>query len=265
MLTRTRCVVLKEIKFRDQSKICSLYTRDFGRISVILKGARNPKNRLSGLFSSGNLLEVVIYKKNNRDIQVVSEARIIQSPMTAEPSIERFTAVYRVIETVKHFTGIEEKNTPVFDLLARTLETLCLPCRNADAAAAWFLLRLVSDMGFEPSIEHCVNSGRPIMPVLQDGSVDTLYLIHDPGGVALNRKNASRESAWQHLPAEVYLLMRSLAAIDIRSVDELDAPPDTSRHLCDILQNYCSVHSDQQTPGKNRKIIGQILDRDRTV
>lgn len=259
MLTKTRSVVLKEIKFRDQSKICSLYTRDFGRISAILKGARNPKSRLSGLFSTGNLLEVVLYKKSNRDIQLVSEARIIHSPMAAEPSIERFSAVYRLIETVKNITGNEEKNVRLFDIFALTLEKICRPCRNIDAVVAWFIVRLISDMGFEPSIEHCVATGRAILPALHEGSVSNLYLIYDPGGVALPRTTAPAEQAGQHLPVPVYLLMRTLADIDIRLIDNLDIPAEESRQLCDILQNYCSMHSGYQTSGKNRRIISQIL------
>ena len=259
MLTKTRSVVLKEVKFRDQSKICSLYTRDFGLISVILKGGRNPKSRLSGLFSTGNLLEVVLYKRNNRDIQLVSEARIIRSPMTAKPSIERFSAVYQLIETLKNTTGNEEKNVRLFDLFAATLETLCLPCRNAGAAVAWFMLRLISDMGFEPSIERCVTTGKLIMPMIQNGSVSELYLVYDPGGVTLPGDAVTAGQSGQLLTVPIYLLMRTLTGIDIRSIENLDIPAEESRQLCDILQNYCSIHSDYQPSSKKRKIIRQIL------
>ena len=59
MIVKTRAVILREIKYRDQSKICSIYTRDFGKMSVIIKGARNPKNRLSSLFNAGNVVDLV--------------------------------------------------------------------------------------------------------------------------------------------------------------------------------------------------------------
>lgn len=259
MLTKTRGLVLKEIKFRDTSTICTLYTRDFGRISVILKGGRNPKSRLSGLFNTGNLLEVVLYKGNNRNLHLVSEARILKSPMTAEPDMERFGAIYRLIETVRNTTGNEEKNVHLFDVLALTVEHLCTPCRNADAAVAWFLLRLISNMGFEPSLEYCVVTGRRIMEALEEKPDITLYLVYDPGGVSLQGAAYHSPLSRQPLPVPVYLLMRSLADIDIRSIDVLEIPSGESRLLCDILQNYCSVHSEQQTTGKNRKIISQLI------
>lgn len=259
MLTKTLGVVLKEIKFRDSSTICTLYTRDFGRISVILKAGRNPKSRLSCMFSTGNLLETVLYKGNNRNLHLVSEARIIWSPMTAEPSMERFSAIYRLIETVRSTTENEEKNVRLFDALALTTEKLCSQCRNPDAAVAWFILRLISNMGFEPSIEHCVVTGNRIMAVLEEKPTSALYLAYDPGGVALQRTTFHSQQPGQLLPVNVYLLMRTLSGIDIRSIDDLDISLDESCRLCDILQNYCSVHSDYHPPAKNRKVINQLL------
>ena len=259
MLTKTRGLVLREIKFRDTSAVCALYTRDFGRVSVILKGGRNPKSRFSGLFSTGNLLEVVLYKGNNRNLFPVREARIIKSPMTPEPDMERFSAIYRLIDIVRNTTGNEEKNVHLFDVLARTIEMLCKPCRNTDTAVAWFLLRLVSNTGFEPSIEYCVLTGSRIMSVLEEKPESSLYLVYDPGGVALQSKAVLSRQAGQPLPGSVYLLMSTIAGIGVESIDNIEISPGDSRMLCDILQNYCSMHSDYQTPGKNRKIISQLL------
>jgi len=259
VLTKTRAVVLKEVKFREQSKICSLYTRDFGRISVILKGGRSLKSRLSGLFSTGNLLEIILYNRSNRDLQLVSEARIIKSPMTAEPSMERFSAIYRLIETLKISTGHEEKSIRLFTALDRTLERLCAPCRNADAAVAWFILKLISESGFEPSIEQCVTTGKSILPMVQEGAVDDLYLTYDPGGVSLPVHASQKGASGQCLPVPVYLLMRTLNEMDIRSIDEIDIPADKSRLLCDILQNYCSLHNNHTPSSKNRRIISRML------
>jgi DNA repair protein RecO (recombination protein O) len=262
VLTKTRAFVLKEIKFRDTSTICTLYTREFGRLSVILKGGRNPKSKLSGLFSTGNLLEVVLYKGNNRNLHLVSEARIIRSPMTAEPDMERFSAIYRIIETIRNTTGNEEKNIRLFDALARTIVSLCNTCQNTDAVVAWFLLRLISNMGFEPSIEHCVMTGDRIMATLEKRPDSVLYLFYDPGGVALEPPTIHLRQAGQPLPIPVYLLMHALANTDILSVSDLDVLPEESQQLCDILQNYCSMHSDNQPPVKSRKIISQIRSKE---
>ncbi len=261
MLVKTRGVVLKEVKFRDHSSICALYTRDFGRISVILKGGRTLKSRFSGVINTGTLLEVVLYNKSNRNIRLVSDARIIRSPMTAEPSLERFSAIYRLLETLTNTTAHEEKNIRLFDLLSRTLEKLCTSCRNPDAAVAWFLFRLIADMGFEPSLERCVITGRPVMPLIQEGKVGHLHLLYDPGGVAVPRTSGDPKRAGQLLPVRLYLLMRMLNSIDLGAVDEDRISAEESRELCDILQNYCLTHSDSRLSKKKQKILSQLLLR----
>ncbi|MEI6639879.1 MAG: recombination protein O N-terminal domain-containing protein, partial [Chlorobium sp.] len=81
MIVKTRSVILRETRYRDQSKICLLYTREFGKMSVIVKGARNPKNRLSSLFSPGNVVDIVLYKRDGREIQLVSDGNLVFSPM----------------------------------------------------------------------------------------------------------------------------------------------------------------------------------------
>ena len=124
MIVKTRAVILRETKYRDQSKICSVYTREFGKISVIIKGARNPKNKLSGLFSAGNVVDLVLYKKNSRDIQLVSDGNLILSPMVPAPDLDRFAVLYRIIDLVKQTTEHDEKNLSLFTLLAGTLEKL---------------------------------------------------------------------------------------------------------------------------------------------
>lgn len=259
VLAKTQGVVLRETKFRDQSKICSLYTRDFGRISVILKGGRNPKNRLSGIFSTGNLLEIVIYRKEHRDIQLVSEARIVHSPMAAEPDLERYSALYQLIETVKSTTGGEERNTRLFDALAATIERLCAPAGDGDILLAWFMLRLIAALGFEPSLDRCVLTGREILPLAREGALDRLFLLYEPGGVAVAPKGAASGTDRQLLPLPAYLLMTALRDIDIRSIDNLEPSGNTGKQLCDILQNYCARHGEHEPRPKNRAVITQIL------
>ncbi len=259
MLAKTLGIVLRETRYRDQSKICALYTRDFGRLSVILKGGRNPKNRLSGIFSTGNLLEVVFYRKEHRDIQLASEGRIIRSPMSAEPSLDRFSAVYRLIDIVRHATGHEGRNVRLFDTLAGTLEKLCSPCRDFDIVLSWFLLRLIADLGFEPSLDRCPVTGRSIMPLVRTGAAGNLALLYEPGGVAIAEKAPAAGADRQPLPVPAYLLMTALRDIDIRAIDNLEPSGATGKQLCDILQNYFARHSEHEPRGKNRRILSQIL------
>ena len=45
-ILKTEAIVLGKMDFSDTSIITNLFTRDFGKFSLILKGGRNPKNRI---------------------------------------------------------------------------------------------------------------------------------------------------------------------------------------------------------------------------
>jgi DNA repair protein RecO (recombination protein O) len=259
VIVKTRAVILREIKYRDQSKICSIYTREFGKMSVIIKGARNPKNRLSGLFSAGNVVDLVLYKKSSRDIQLVSDGNLVLSPMVPEPDLERFAILYRIIDFVRHTTQNDEKNLPLFTLLAGTLEQLYHSNVNFQQLYAWFLLRFVSVLGFQPSLRTCVFSGEELLPAVKALNLTELYFVMNPGGLALPAAAGASMAKKQLIPVRLAMLMRALAATRLPSGDSIKADPIEIETLWNLLQEYCSLHLEHARGRKNLNIVSQIL------
>jgi DNA repair protein RecO (recombination protein O) len=259
VIVKTRAVILRETKFRDQSKICSIYTRDFGKMSVIIKGARNPKNRLSGLFSAGNVVDLVLYKKSSRDIQLVSDGNLVLSPMVPAPDMERFAILYRIIDFVRHTTENDEKNLPLFTLLAGTLEQLYHADGNFPELYAWFLLRFVSVLGFQPSLEKCVFSGEELMPAVKRLKLTELYFVMNPGGLALPGAAGESTAKKQLVPVRIAMLLGSLAATRLPAGDSVNADPLDIEAIWNLLQEYCSLHLEHARGRKNLAIVSQIL------
>jgi len=259
VIVKTRAVILREIKYRDQSKICSLYTRDFGKMSVIIKGARNPKNKLSSLFNAGNVVDLVLYKKSSRDIQLVSNGNLVLSPMVPEPDLERFAILYRIIDFVRHTTQNDEKNLPLFTLLAGTLEQLYQTDLNFEQLYAWFLLRFVSLLGFQPSLRRCVLSGEELLPAIKALNLTELYFVMNPGGLALPSAADPGMAKKRLIPVRIAMLMSALAATRLPSGDSIKAEPCEIEMIWNLLQEYCSLHLEHARGRKNLTIISQIL------
>ncbi|NTU68418.1 MAG: DNA repair protein RecO [Chlorobiaceae bacterium] len=254
MIVKTRAVVLREIKYRDQSKICLLLTREFGQVSVILKAVRNPKNRMSGLFSAGNIVDAVIYRRSTRDIQLASDASLVLSPLSLEPDLERFGVLFRILDLARHSSGPDEKNIPLFTLLGSTIEQLCGTTKGFHAILARFLLRLVGVLGFEPSIDRCVFSRQEIMPAIDGLDIRELHFVHDPGGFALPGAQATFDTLLQPVPVERYRLLRSIAANENPAADPAEVAA-----ICDLLQEYCSRHLDRMPHRKHLDIVSRLV------
>ncbi len=257
MIVKTRAVVLREIKYRDQSKICLLMTREYGQLSVIVKAVRNPKSRMSGLFSAGNIIDAVIYRRSSREVQFASDASLVTSPLSQEPDLERFGVLYRILDMARHASGPEEKNLPLFSLLAGTIEQLCDSTEGFRATLARFLLRLAGVLGFEPSLNRCVFSREELLPAIRDRGVLELHFVQDPGGFALPGTAGPTGSLLQPVPAEQYLSLLAIADHN-RSIPS-DIDPSCLEALCGILQEYCARHMEHLPHRKHLDIVSRLV------
>lgn len=261
MIVKTRAIILRETRYRDQSKICLLYTREFGKMSVIVKGARNPKNRLSSLFSPGNVVDTVLYKRGGREIQLVSDGNLVLSPMVPASDMERFAILYRIIDLVKQTSDGDEKNVPLFTLLAGTLEQLYRSDTNFRKLYAWFLLRFISLLGFQPSLKRCVFSGEELVSAVSAMKLSELYFVMNPGGLALPAAAGAGFGKKRLIPVPLALQLAAMAATAVSATDSIQADAADIEILCDLLHEYCGVHLDHVRSRKNMVIVSQILQQ----
>jgi len=255
LLTRTKALVLRETKFRDQSKICLVFTEHFGTLSVMLKGVRNPKNQMNGLFSTGNMVEMVFYRKNNRDLHLVRDARLLYSPLSAAPDLERFSAIYQLVATLREVTGSEDPHHLLFNALELTMEQLCHPeSPNYQLLLTWFLLRLTTLLGFEPGLDRCVLTGEH----LDCGNTEGVWFLFDPGGIALPGPGSRSGTEKRWLSGAAWGLLCSLRGQTGTLQPTGPQSRDAASLLSEVLQDYCSSHAEHAPGKKNRQILSRL-------
>jgi len=258
VIVKTRAVVLRDIKYRDQSKICLLLTREYGQVSVILKGGRSAKSKTGMLFSPGNLIDAVLYKKGNRDLQLASDASLVTSPLSEAPDLNRFSVLYRVLDLVRYASAPEEKNVPLFTLVAATIERLCTATGNFQPILAWFLLRLPGVLGFAPALRRCVFSNRDLLKSIDEMKLDELLFVHDPGGFALPGSAMTMGASIQRVPVTHYLFIRALAVIG-GAAPCPEAPTNEVAAITALLQEYCARHLDRMPHSKHLDIVSRLI------
>jgi DNA repair protein RecO (recombination protein O) len=262
LILKTRAVVLREIKYRDQSKILTLYTREFGKLACILKGGRNPKNRLSGIFSAGNVLDIVLYRKPEREVQLISDGSLVSCPMVPGPDIERFGVLYRIIDLVRLTTERDSRSLRLFSLLESTLLELNRERVAYRTLYAWFLLRFISLQGFAPELCRCVFSGREIPGDGGEGPRSELLFVMNPGGLALpGTIHADGRNVRPIIPEAADLLAAlSRTATAASAADGSGTAEGGAALICGtILQEYCRHHLEHAGGQKNLAVISQLL------
>ena len=69
---RTEGVVLSQKNFAEADRLLTIYTRDFGKLHALAKGARRPISKKAGHTQLGNWCKILIvrgkkFRSNNRN------------------------------------------------------------------------------------------------------------------------------------------------------------------------------------------------------
>ena len=118
-IVKTEAVVLHKIKYGDTSIIVTLFTKDYGKLTAIVKGGRNPKSKLGLIVDTFNHLQIVFYKKDSREIQLISSADIISHFPKLKSDFDSLRYAQAVLELVKNLTVEHEVNLKLFNGIVR--------------------------------------------------------------------------------------------------------------------------------------------------
>ncbi len=169
---RVHALVLRRRDYGDADRVLTVFTPDRGRLELIAKGVRKTTSRKAGhleLFTHDSLLLA-----QARTWDIVTEAVTVESFRHLRDDLDAISRAGYIAELVDAFSANDDDHRPLWEL---TLFTL----RELDAAAAatdrqnptidrsvllyWYVLHLLSLMGFQPNLFTCLNCDRPLEPV----------------------------------------------------------------------------------------------------
>ncbi|MEO1436303.1 MAG: DNA repair protein RecO [Bacteroidota bacterium] len=118
MLVKTKGIVFRAIKYGDTSLICDIYTLDLGLRSYIFSGVRKSKTRMSaGLLQPMTLLDVVVYNKENKDLNRVKEFKVLHPYQQLPYDVRRSSVGLFLIEVARKSIREASSNPELFRFL----------------------------------------------------------------------------------------------------------------------------------------------------
>ena len=151
MLHKTKAIILHQIKYTDSGIIAQIYTREFGRQSILIKGLRSRKSgKHNVLFQPMFILDIVFYYKELRRVQMLKEFSVSFSPSNIYADIKKSCIAVFIAEVLTSVLKEETPNYGMFDFIEDSIKYLdkCQAgCANFHIA---FLIGLSSYLGFEP-------------------------------------------------------------------------------------------------------------------
>lgn len=151
MLITTEAIVLNHIAYSDNKRIITLFSRQEGLMSAMLRSG-NPKSTKVSLLEPFSTVEIIAKRSNGSLVYIndISPLKIYKTiPFDAE---KRLTTLF-MAEVVYRTIREQYRDTSLYDFLDRTISLLDFICGNTLEFSLIFLLEYGRRLGIYPNTE----------------------------------------------------------------------------------------------------------------
>lgn len=188
MLHKTRGIVLRTTMYSESSVIVQIFTEKFGIQSYLINGVKKPRAKIPmNILQPLHLLDLVVYHKQNTQIQRVAEAK----PTPVFKSIPYHLIKNTIIQFLNEvlYKSIRQQHTDeqLFSFLVNAISWFDEIEEVSVNFHLSFLMKLSRFLGFAPREQ--MRSDQKYFD-LQDGNFTSLvpihpYFVSDADGIAL--------------------------------------------------------------------------------
>jgi DNA repair protein RecO (recombination protein O) len=158
---KSDAIVLRAVPWSETSYVVTLFTREFGKISAVAKGAR----RLRSPFESSiDLLAksyIVFIHKGHDALEILTEAKLIRRFRSGQRSLLPLYCGYYLAELLTTLTQEHQRIPELFDLADVSLEKLDAGGTPAEIVLH-FEMQLMKLLGHQPTFRLCASCSDPV-------------------------------------------------------------------------------------------------------
>ncbi len=159
MLVKTKAILIHHVRYSDNSLIAHFYTRDYGRISVMVKGISSRKGGARfNYFQPLNILNLELYHYENRELHNLREMNLAFIPQKIPGNIHRTTVALFISEILYNVIREEDANRMLFDFIESSVFTLDSMTAGLSNFHLWFLVAFTAYAGIGPTqtaMQYC--------------------------------------------------------------------------------------------------------------
>ena len=158
---KSLAIVLRVVAFSETSCVVMLFTRDFGKVNALAKGARRPKSPFEAALDLLAVCRVVFLRKSADVLDLLTEAKLERRFRAATRDLSRLYAGYYVVELLREMTDTHDPHEALFDAALGAITALDSD-GDVFATVLRFELAALRELGHLPSLAECVGCGCPV-------------------------------------------------------------------------------------------------------
>lgn len=245
-IQKTEVLVLNKWDFRETSLIVNFFSRDFGKMSGILKGVRAEPAKFASTIEPFSHNDIVFYRKTNSPLHLVSQCDIKDNFNLIRGSIPKIGVASYMMELTGALMPPEDKNEEVFDFVSACLREL-ESSDNPDKIMTIFKIKMLTFSGFKPHLDSCVSCGDRI----NSHSKFSFVL----GGLLCTRcyhKDLKARTIFRGTVASILHIEKNDFKINLN----LGMNPQIKKELNTILNAFLTFHLEKEL--KSQKVMDKL-------
>jgi DNA repair protein RecO (recombination protein O) len=227
---KAAALVIRQVDFSESSRIVTVFSREFGKLSALAKGAKRLKGPFDAALDLLSMGRIVFIRKSAGTLNLLTEARLTSRFRPPNADLMRLYAGYYVADLLNGLTEDFDPHPVLFDHAVRTLDWLSDPRCPSALSIVSFEVVMLREIGLLPNLEQCSACGAPI-------DVHGQFAHWVSQGGLLCAECRREEYAHKSVSAEAIRFLRSLAAWDA------ETPPEAPEKQSTISQSHQIVVS----------------------
>lgn len=244
MLQKCEGIVIRTTDYGETNKVVTLYTREWGKVGVMARGAKKPNSRLSAvtqLFTYGYFL---IQKGSG--LGSLQQGELISSLRAIREDIFLTAYASYIVELTDKATADEKKPNPfLFELLYQTL-TLMNDGYDTDIITNIYEMKMLDLFGLHPCLNQCSVCG----------STDGQFSFSIREGGFICHRCLDKDPYHLKISQAAVKLLRIFYYFDLARLGSIDVKPETKVELKKIISAYYDEYSGLHL--KTKKFLKQM-------
>ncbi|MFE5319919.1 DNA repair protein RecO [Paenibacillus sp. NPDC056579] len=229
MQYRVQGIVIRSMDYGEGNKIITLLTLEFGKMAVIVRGAKKVKSRYASvaqLFTYGDYL---FFKSGQ--LGTLNHAEITDSHHRIRDDLYKAAYASYMAELTDRMLADQEANAFLFEQLRAALQGL-EEDKDMQIIGFMYEMKIWMHAGYLPELDACV-SCRSVQGDMRFSA--------GMGGILCDRCRGKDPQAIP-LSAGMLKLLRIFAQADIRRLGQIDVKPETKQALKQLMRSYFDAH-----------------------
>lgn len=155
-----RGIVFRAVDYGETSKILTVYTSEFGLISVMAKGVKTPKSKKQNLVAP--FTEAVFELNKSRDFYYLKDGEIFFDNLHIRENLKQIYLTQVFFDIIENTLVAEDLDQDHYLLLSKSMQYFKKSTQDDYSlkVANMFLLKYISMIGYRPNLQTCCKCGK---------------------------------------------------------------------------------------------------------